>query len=271
MENSELEKNSEMITDPEVLEKRQEESAAEEFSEKNDQGFNPKLVLFFIVIVSAIGLIFAVIGWFTALKVPFAATGDISSMSANAALGENTSADLSKLQQKDTDLDGLSDYDELYLYKTSPYLSDSDSDGASDLAEVQQNQDPNCPAGQDCGSLSPDDQTTNNSSGQDQLTSEQIRQLLIEGGMSKEQVDSIDDQSLLQLYSETIQETQNNGETSDTFSDLLPADSNLITAEQLRSLLLQEGFNKSDLDNLTDEDLISVWNEVLKSEMELSE
>ena len=36
------------------------------------------------------------------------------------------------LKNKDTDKDGLSDYDELNFYKTSPYLEDSDSDGFSD-------------------------------------------------------------------------------------------------------------------------------------------
>ncbi len=54
------------------------------------------------------------------------------------------------LKQKDTDHDGLSDYDELYVYHTSPYLADSDSDGIPDAIEVAQGTDPNCPQGKTC-------------------------------------------------------------------------------------------------------------------------
>ena len=48
-----------------------------------------------------------------------------------AVYDENT-----RLQQIDTDQDGLNDYEELYLYSTSPYLADTDSDGLDDAAEL---------------------------------------------------------------------------------------------------------------------------------------
>lgn len=54
-------------------------------------------------------------------------------------------------KQRDTDEDGLSDYDELTIYLTSPYIADTDSDGASDGTEVAAGGDPNCPQGQQCG------------------------------------------------------------------------------------------------------------------------
>lgn len=38
--------------------------------------------------------------------------------------------------KKDTDNDGISDYDEIYVYKTNPLLKDSDNDGLSDLDEL---------------------------------------------------------------------------------------------------------------------------------------
>ena len=54
------------------------------------------------------------------------------------------------LKQKDTDGDGLSDYDELFIFQTSPYLADSDSDGHDDKVEIESGNDPNCPQGQTC-------------------------------------------------------------------------------------------------------------------------
>ncbi len=53
-------------------------------------------------------------------------------------------------KHKDSDHDGLSDYAELYIYHTSPYLADSDSDGIPDPVEVAQGTDPNCPQGKAC-------------------------------------------------------------------------------------------------------------------------
>lgn len=55
-----------------------------------------------------------------------------------------------ELRAKDTDGDGLTDWDELNVYKTSPYLADSDSDGEADAVEIAKGQDPNCPKGGSC-------------------------------------------------------------------------------------------------------------------------
>jgi hypothetical protein len=55
-----------------------------------------------------------------------------------------------KLKAQDTDSDGMNDYDELYVFRTSPYLEDSDSDGINDGTEIASNTDPNCPKGKEC-------------------------------------------------------------------------------------------------------------------------
>ena len=48
-------------------------------------------------------------------------------------------------QNSDTDQDGLSDYDEINIYNTSPYLEDTDSDGYSDAQEINDKENPLCP------------------------------------------------------------------------------------------------------------------------------
>ncbi len=55
-----------------------------------------------------------------------------------------------KLQQIDTDHDELNDYEELYNYNTSPYLPDTDGDKISDKTEINQGTNPLCPEGKVC-------------------------------------------------------------------------------------------------------------------------
>jgi len=55
-----------------------------------------------------------------------------------------------RLQQIDTDQDGLNDYEEINFYGTSRYLPDTDSDGLTDKQEVDSGTDPLCPEGQAC-------------------------------------------------------------------------------------------------------------------------
>ena len=65
----------------------------------------------------------------------------------------NQEADQQKIEDlkiKDTDHDGISDYDESYVQQTSPYLADTDSDGLTDAVEITQGTDPNCPQGKTC-------------------------------------------------------------------------------------------------------------------------
>jgi hypothetical protein len=55
------------------------------------------------------------------------------------------------LDNADTDNDGLSDYEELNVYGTSPYLPDTDSDGLLDKDELDNGTDPLCVEGEVCG------------------------------------------------------------------------------------------------------------------------
>jgi hypothetical protein len=56
----------------------------------------------------------------------------------------------SKLQQIDTDQDGLNDYEEINFYGTSRYLPDTDSDKIGDKEEIDNGTNPLCPEGETC-------------------------------------------------------------------------------------------------------------------------
>jgi len=90
---------------------------------------------------------------------------------------QELSQELAQQRLMDSDSDGLSDYDELYAYQTSPYLADSDSDGLIDSIEIAQGGNPNCPIGRNCFQAINDLGLANASSGEaflDLLDVEQV-------------------------------------------------------------------------------------------------
>jgi hypothetical protein len=150
---------------------------------------------------------------------------------------ERASKELEESKIKDTDQDGLVDYDELYVYKTSPYITDSDSDGFDDKQEVFSGNNPNCPSGKQCGIVSgsvDSPEAVSDESPADvflsaladegvvaagdveftseedvreffeQATIDQIRKALVEAGMTQEQLDQIDDETLQAILSGEI-------------------------------------------------------------------
>lgn len=135
---------------------------------------------------------------------------------------------LEALKAKDTDADGINDFDESYVFKTSPYLEDSDSDGVSDKQELEAGADPNCPAGRDCGPAAaptaPDESASGTpATGKEEFevisqmlnpSPEEIRQLLIQSGLKEEDVNKIDDETLQQLYRQAVLEAQAQAQSS---------------------------------------------------------
>jgi hypothetical protein len=142
---------------------------------------------------------------------------------------------------KDTDGDGLVDYDELYVYKTSPYIADSDSDGFGDKEEVYSGNNPNCPTGESCGLVAGSSEEVGESSTADafieglgeqdvlgagsvafeseedvavffeQATIDQIRSALLESGMTQEELDQIDDETLKAFFYGALDEASESG------------------------------------------------------------
>jgi len=140
-----------------------------------------------------------------------------------------------ELKSKDTDGDGLSDWDEFNVYNTSPYLEDSDSDGFTDKNEIDSENDPNCPVGRDCYTSALTNPT--------KTESEQDSSL-----------NSLLDQFQYQEESET------SAEVAAGLKDLLGDD---LSAEDLRQLLLEYGMDKSVLDQISDEELMKSFGEVM--------
>ena len=154
-----------------------------------------------------------------------------------ACTGPNCPGNEDELRNSDTDGDGLSDYDELNIYKTSPYLEDSDSDGYSDKTEIDSDNDPNCPRGQDCtggfgydsgspvqtdtasqdplaGNLSttPDSSAAGSPSDIMDIDPQSLRQMLLEQGVSQDMLDQISDDQLMQTFNETMSEQTTGGQ-----------------------------------------------------------
>jgi hypothetical protein len=138
----------------------------------------------------------------------------------DSALTDTLAAD-DKSKSQDTDGDGLSDWDELNIYHTSPYLADSDSDGISDSEEVRNGTDPNCPVGKNCNYTAP-------------ITA-----------------------------SGTPAISENAASSSQ--AELINTLSSISDSATLRRVLLQSGIDKKELDKLTDDQLVKVYQAILAS------
>jgi hypothetical protein len=174
---------------------------------------------------------------------------------------DDTSEDsIEDLKNKDTDQDGLNNYQEIYQYHTSMFLPDTDSDGFNDYEEVTSGNDPLCPVGQNCSLLRFITPTTKISDIiQDvvvdpdltvqQAAANEFRQFLLENGMTQEEVDELTDEDLMVLF-QTVYES---GIilTDDSFLDSTP--------EEIRTFLLsQPGSDETEINNLTDDELLQI-------------
>ena len=228
-----------------------------------------KTVMWSLAVLGCISLIFGGLRWFTSLKIPFALEGQVAQLNVNTS-NTNQTVSLLELKQKDTDGDGLNDYDELYLYKTSPYLPDTDSDSTPDGVEIQNGTDPNCPTGQDCSLITTDGTQTAVAlpGSADSLTTDQLRSMLLQAGLTQEQVNAVDDATLRQLYNQVLQEKSNtvaNVNTNSSLSDLEPnQDVSNYSAAQIRQMLKEQGATDAELKNVSDEQLLQGWQELIK-------
>jgi cbb3-type cytochrome oxidase subunit 3 len=137
------------------------------------------------------------------------------------AVSEETKANT----DQDTDNDGLSDYQELNEYGTSPYLEDTDSDGISDKEEIAAGSDPTCPQGQNCqesviivatsSAVSEPAPTAGDSSNSSTtadsaaVSAAELRQFLLENNIiDQETLSQISDEDILASYQQALANSQ---------------------------------------------------------------
>ncbi|MFH1146052.1 MAG: hypothetical protein V1707_03775 [bacterium] len=172
------------------------------------------------------------------------------------------------LSKQDTDGDGLSDFEELYGYKTSPYIEDTDSDGVSDGAEVKANSDPLCPAGKNCfdmatGSVTAEEQNIEQpDKDYRNLTVTEIKELLIQSGASAESVNKLSDEQLVENYKKAFDQLA--GQTA-AGQGILPDDLSKATPDQIKMFLKAQGATDEQLKAYNDEQLQKLFQETLKS------
>lgn len=152
------------------------------------------------------------------------------------------------LKTKDTDQDGLTDWDELNTYKTSPYLADSDSDGITDKDEINKGTDPNCPEGRTCSSSASAD-----------IPAGSANTGAITGDNTASNSSSTPSGLGLDLNNAT-------GNSSPTQADIQKTLSGQSDVSVLRQMLLDSGMTAEDLNQISDADLMASYNEVLGSQ-----
>lgn len=113
------------------------------------------LTLGMAIVTGSATLLFGAIRLRTSVDLPFDRSHAVTVQTPEEADAQRTAL----LKHSDTDGDGLSDYDELYVFHTSPFLASSSSDGIGDGVKIARGEDPNCPEGKTCTEPTATDQT----------------------------------------------------------------------------------------------------------------
>jgi len=176
----------------------------------------------FIAVCGVGAVIFGGLSFFSNVKKPFL----ISYTGPRYVTSAEKESEQTALQRiTDTDEDGISDYDELNIFSTSPYIADSDSDGKLDGSEILEGGDPNCATGKTCASTEliqsgVDSAFLNAQAPQapeaavptlndavsvlQDLPVAEVRQLLEKSGVEADQLAQLSDEQVMALYQEAL-------------------------------------------------------------------
>lgn len=227
----------------------------------------PKSVVFGVILFSILSLV--LVFWqmrehFT-LQIPQLVSSPSGSVERISLLDQEDE----QLKGQDSDLDGLSDYQELRVYGSSPFISDSDSDGIPDAVEVSNGTDPNCPEGQQCfgADTSLDTGTEITAPNQEQAELEQIvndpaeiRRLLIEGGVDPALIAGTDDQSLQILAQESLTKLN---DPSDDLQALITS----LDETNVRGFFTTLGLSQEEIAEFTNEQLLQIVQGIINEQL----
>lgn len=266
---------------------------------------NNRVVLASLVFVTVASLVFGIATTLKNVSAPFQTASGKELKDEDLVAEQGPSVE--SLKASDTDGDTLSDYDESMIYKTSPYLKDTDGDGFDDKQEIATGHDPICATGKPCvkqekavgdggqedtplaaegGEQSRtafDPKQYVDASSQDpfskleRLSPAQVRQMLIEKGMSQAQAQSIPEDTLMELYTQTIEETKASAKGVQDYSNLGAQGGPQVepqggvgaqpTAGQIRDMLRQTGkVTEQQLEQLSDEQLLQLYQQALAAQ-----
>ncbi len=243
------------------------------------------IILFVIIGVSALAL--GVLSMVKAIGTPMRANQAATNAAAAAVSGASDQAAIDALKNKDTDGDGLSDYDELYVYHTSPYIKDTDSDGIDDGTEVKNGTDPLCPQGKNCGAPAPvnypaGDGAANqpiigsgsafdmNSAVSGSLSAAEIRKMLLDQGLDSATLNAFTDDQLLQMYKDSANSMSNPSANANVNANANAGASagssdQASAAAQVRALLKSQGVTDDILNGFSDSELIQMYTDSAKA------
>ena len=204
-----------------------------------------KLIEIFLIILGIGVLILGFARLNNTIRSPF----NKSQSDYSAQEVEKSQEDINKileLKNKDTDKDGLSDYDELNIYHTSIYIADSDSDGYSDKQEIDADEDPNCPRGKNCSipDISEQEQEEDQTQKYNYSDVDEI-------------INAINDLNIGLKNSE-------NNINEEEYKELNRIVSGGATLEEVKQLLLAAGMQKNDLAKISDEDIMGMYEDMIK-------
>lgn len=174
-----------------------------------------------LVAFGAFGLIFGVFYLWKHIAAPFAISYSGPRLQTSE---EQQSEEVLKAKRTDTDGDSVSDYDELYVFKTSPYLLDTDSDGINDQVEIASGSDPSCALGAAC----------------------------------ETDVDTVADTSLDGSFlDETADEYRYTADGSVTIPDSYSVEDIIasLPADEIRAMLIEQGADAAEIEKISDDEL----------------
>ena len=263
------------------------EEKADIVADKIERTPQQKLFVFFLVVISVTAVVLGYLQFKRTLDEPFLSEyikirrAELQQRYNPEEISDDQVSEQQRiiaLQNKDSDLDGLTDYSEIYIYQTNAYLEDTDLDGISDKDEVIAGTDPSCAEGEDCtvqegGAPATSGQTQSGSGNQlgnidiGASSPEELQQLqerVFSGEISLDEL-GINNPALQQFLD---QYAKLNPDSADTLTDeeraAIESELGSLSADEIRAQLTALGVDSELLAQFDDETLVETFSQTLQ-------